>query len=91
MTDLTGLRYPKPYPGGPLDDTPLEHIRSANPFPRYGPMAAGLHIPLPNGRGWVRAKLNDSHFTRIVPQVQHRRLYSCRYTAVSYCPDPACF
>ncbi len=54
-------------------------------------MAAGLHIPLPNGRGWVRAKLNDSHFTRIVPQVQHRRLDSSRYTAVSYRPDPACF
>ena len=57
---LHGLA-PRPYPGGPLDNTPLQHIRSARPFSMNGPLPAGLHIPLPNGRGWIRAKLNASH------------------------------
>lgn len=57
---LHGLA-PRPYPGGPLDDTPLEHIRSTRPFSMNRPLPAGLHIPLPNGRGWIRAKLNASH------------------------------
>jgi len=54
---------PRPYPGGLLDDTPLEHIRTSRPFSLHRPLPAGLHIPLPNGRGWVRAKLNESHLS----------------------------
>jgi hypothetical protein len=51
-----------------LDDTPLEHVRSRHPFSTRGRIPAGLFIPVPGGRGWLRAKLNSSHFTLIEPR-----------------------
>ena len=61
-------RAPAQNQGGPLEDTPLEHIRSQRPFSLKGRIPAGLFVPVPGGRGWLRAKLNSSHFKLIEPR-----------------------